>query len=254
MADRLLRQDAIARLAAVGLPATSSGILDSKIFQDAMRAQETFERFAQPYGGVAEMFRKVSAQQEMMAQTLRTSELLAGLNVARNAQWASVLAKAQLPDVAALYPNVSAVITEATKLHELARSSLSRDVLEMLSGIKRGLELPDQLKGLLANTTLKMSVLAGVEYTSGIDTRLFQEAYSGLLGDWHTTPQLPETFWVDPSVREDHYREAQVDPLRAASVTLRAGVAALGSLCAKRYPGRRAAALPSWAAPRRWGR
>jgi hypothetical protein len=110
-----------------------------------------------------------------------------------------------------LYAHVPDLLSEASKIRELAQSAVGRDLLRIQNTMSQ-FTLPSEMAALLSDTSVKMSVLAGIQFTSGFDTKAFDQAYAGLLGHWRTTPDLPEIFWIDPEFRQRRYRDAEVDP------------------------------------------
>lgn len=49
---------------------------------------------------------------------------------------------------------------------------------------------------------LKLSALAGFSDIESFATLEASAVYQQLFGDWHTTPNLPSSFWRDPAERQ----------------------------------------------------
>src|SRR5438045_3430767 len=92
--DRLVRESVIDRWASVGINPTlertideitrsTLGIVDSSIFENALKAQEAFARLAEPYGGVAEMWSKLAVQDQLARQVLEHVDTYQKLDVTR---------------------------------------------------------------------------------------------------------------------------------------------------------------------------
>ncbi|WP_340586142.1 hypothetical protein [Erythrobacter alti] len=69
----------------------------------------------------------------------------------------------------------------------------------------------ETMRQMLEETSLKMTVLEAVGVTRGYFEETFSAARASLLGEWHTTPDLPDRFFTEIDYRHGLYRDAQVD-------------------------------------------
>lgn len=117
----------------------------------------------------------------------------------------------------------SAKITELDKI---------RGVVNYVSGFGAGAAANIGLASGLADTRLKVAVLAGSADLLGFNAGTTVAAYARLFGEWYTRPDLPDRFWHDLDHRRGYYAEAEVDaglidatPETVVAVTIESGLA-----------------------------
>jgi len=147
---------------------------------------------------------------------------------ARIGQWADLLSRSRLPDIAKLYRPESFLGSKIGLLHQQALEAAQGSF-----GVAGSSASARSWSGTLEVTRLKMSVMAGVGDLFGASSLPTLDAYKGLLGDWHTRPDLPARFWREPTERRHFYEDADVDaglveatPSEAVEVMIASGLTA----------------------------
>jgi hypothetical protein len=175
-------------------------------------AQKALTDFGKSYGGLAKAVSVFEEQNRGFQKSLVAS--LGGSigDMARVSQWASTLARIELPEITKLYPKLPNVAAEVARLHDTVLKSLTRPIGADQARIRAMLGLTHEFSAILETTQFKMSAFAAVTDKLGTQTRAWDEAYRSLFGQWRTRPDLPESYWRDARVRRRMYEAAEVDP------------------------------------------
>ncbi|CEJ87247.1 conserved hypothetical protein [Hyphomicrobium sp. GJ21] len=127
---------------------------------------------------------------------------------ARANQWAMQLHESSAIKLAALIGAQPAFLGEIERVRQAAIGISSQfDSLRL----PEALGLSGAFSSEIEHTRLKLSALAGAGDVLGFAAGTSFAAYDRLFGTWHTSPGLPVRFWRDPTMRRQHYRDADVD-------------------------------------------
>jgi len=184
-------------------------------------ARKTLTDYGESYGGLAKAISAFEQQNRVFQKSLVAS--LGGSigDIARVSQWASTLARIEPPEIAKLYPKLPNVAAEVARIHDTVLKSLTRPIGADQARIRAMLGLTHEFSPILETTQFKMSAFAAVTDMLGTQTPAWDEAYRSLFGQWHTRPDLPESYWRDARVRRRMYEAAEVDPgLAGAGLTV----------------------------------
>ena len=178
----------------------------------ASGAHSATSEMAKSYGGIDAMMRSFKEQKLQADSLIDAMGGIASICESQAQHWAAAVAAIDIRSLASLTAGYATIASELeltkAKAFELSPLSVSPDLL----ALPAVMGLPTQVLAALKTTSLKMSVLAGITDVSGVDTFAYAEALRGLMGNWHTSPDLPRSFWTDRRVRERGYRKAEVDP------------------------------------------
>jgi hypothetical protein len=186
--------------------------LNLEAIKAASGAHSAISEMAKSYGGIDAMMRSFKEQKLQADSLIDAMGGIASIRESQAQHWAAAVAAIDIRSLASLTAGYATIASELeltkAKAFELSPISVSPDLL----ALPAVMGLPTQVLAALETTSLKMSVLAGITDVRGVDTFAYAEALRGLMGNWHTSPDLPRSFWTDRRVRERRYRKAEVDP------------------------------------------
>ena len=154
----------------------------------------------------------------MLGATLGDSNILSEMDrfrsISATARWHKDLAEMNLTTIANVFGGTSKLQSAIDKI----RSGLLPQMEEM-SATYAALGIETHSSNLTAfaqipaliETRHKFSAFAGISETFGVDGFGYSEVYRSIMGEWHTTLDLPERHWRDKQYRADNYKEAGVD-------------------------------------------
>lgn len=208
-------------------------VFDSKLVDSITGSQKVLAEVARPYGGVAQMARAIAERQKQFSKIVSGFGGLAGLERQRLAHLTAGLGSVASLGIQITPPGIAKI------LKDLEATQLRYAKLDGFSGLaSRGAALDryrlnDPVREALEHTRAKLSLVGGIAEVHGTASSDFESARHALLGEWHTSPDLPASFFRDRRIRERHYRRAEVDygliaapPAVAVEILIDSGFAA----------------------------
>jgi hypothetical protein len=131
---------------------------------------------------------------------------------ARLNQWAGINGSAATAALASMAGGRSDLLKEVGSIRNAvasAAASISQvDRLRLSAALGIG-TIGDPLR---SATQTRLAAFAGAGDVLGFGTLTSVTSYHEIFGEWHTSRNLPQRFWRDPSLRRRRYEEAEVDP------------------------------------------
>jgi len=130
---------------------------------------------------------------------------------ARLNQWAGINGSAAIAALAGMNVGRSSFDQEIGLIRNTVASSVA--ALNQTDRLKVSANLGIGTVGeaIRAATQTRFAALAGAGDVLGFGAMSSITAYNEIFGDWHSSRNLPERYWRDPSLRRRRYEEADVD-------------------------------------------
>jgi len=131
------------------------------------------------------------------------------LAASQEAQWFNTISRFSGPHTPSTLGNSLEILLR--DFGDVAKSACRNDFATKLGELRKLLEVKPQLSSEFETTRLKMALFAGTRSTYEPFSPPRLEAYQSLFGTFRSHPNLPDSFWDDPTVRDHTYRKANVD-------------------------------------------
>jgi hypothetical protein len=133
-------------------------------------------------------------------------------NASRLNQWAGINGIAATAALASMTGGRSDLKHEVGSIRNAVASAAASINQEDRLRLSAALGIGTVGHALRAATQTRFAAFAGAGDVLGFGALTSVTAYHEIFGEWHTSRNLPQRFWRDPSMRRRRYEEAAVDP------------------------------------------
>jgi hypothetical protein len=181
--------------------------IDSALGDTIGGLRQAMDEAFSPLRGLGETLTRIEDQHRDLTNSLMGVLCSPMGDITRTAQWMGAFSG----DVALHGLQPGGPLTDVVHSMQSSVRALESSFIADRTRMSSILGLGQGFVGEFETTSLKMSVLAGINEISPPRSPLQDDAYRDLFGDWRVHTGLPKSFWNDRRERTKAYEEAEVD-------------------------------------------